>query len=475
MKFKKLLFITNFFIILFVFFTSCAQFDLLNNNSAKKKLTYIGSFGENIFNNNSDLQQIEISYEGTIFIRDSATASDALRLNSKIHVFNSDQQYQGFFKDKNGKEVEAAYIFIDRSNVLHTLSPAASGPQVMHRIYDLKGNLISELLLAVSNDFLRVAMSNSKGTEAIDSQKNIFFIRTHMASSTMSQFNKIAISKINKELTTVIKSLEINDIIKWIPNYEEGHDMVFNGIQVDNNDKIYITVDKTHGDGQWDGILILDNDLNFIKYLGGNWLFNGPHDIVFDDENFMYVTNLYNDNVKVFNKDLSYIANTSENDEGGKLNGKMKNPTKLKIYKNNIFVIDSGNKRINMYELLNESKSKPQPEPTPTPNYSPSGSSNNPPVINSIDSQVFHNYDTDGNYMGSIYTLIADATDKDGDSLTYSWSVTFTGIGGGNLSRNTGISTTLQTDSFGMGTVTLKVSDGKGGEVTYPFQFSPPK
>jgi hypothetical protein len=97
-------------------------------------------------------------------------------------------------------------------------------------------------------------------------------------------------------------------------------------------------------------------------------------------------------------------------------------------------------------------------------------SGNRSPVLDPISAEVFHNYDADGNPMGSRYTLTAHATDPDGDPISYAWSVSTTS-GSATLSSKTGPTTIMITDTFGHGTVQVKASDGKGGEAMRPYSF----
>jgi len=84
-----------------------------------------------------------------------------------------------------------------------------------------------------------------------------------------------------------------------------------------------------------------------------------------------------------------------------------------------------------------------------------------------------YRYDDNGNYMGGTIVLDASASDPDGDSLTFEWSVQATS-GSPSLASTSGNSNVLTLDSFSVGTVVVTVSDGRGGTDEQSYQFAPP-
>jgi uncharacterized delta-60 repeat protein len=85
------------------------------------------------------------------------------------------------------------------------------------------------------------------------------------------------------------------------------------------------------------------------------------------------------------------------------------------------------------------------------------GEKNHPPVISSIDVSPGTNVNT-----GASINLTCNASDSDGDTLTYTWTKT-----GGTLSTTTGQTVNWTAPSTeGTYRITVTVSDGKGGEVS---------
>ncbi len=82
-------------------------------------------------------------------------------------------------------------------------------------------------------------------------------------------------------------------------------------------------------------------------------------------------------------------------------------------------------------------------------------SSNHPPVISTLQSQ------RDLVVSSSRCQVTCAAIDPDGDNLTYSWSAT-----GGALSGTGPVTTWVAPDTSGTYTITVKVTDGRGGEAT---------
>ena len=84
------------------------------------------------------------------------------------------------------------------------------------------------------------------------------------------------------------------------------------------------------------------------------------------------------------------------------------------------------------------------------------GTKNNAPVISSIDVSPSTTVNT-----GASITLTCNATDADGDTLSYSWTAS-----GGTISGSGSSVTWTAPNTAGTYTITVKVSDGKGGEAT---------
>ena len=125
-------------------------------------------------------------------------------------------------------------------------------------------------------------------------------------------------------------------------------------ICVDNNQNVYIAVDVDDENGEgYDAVLHFDNELNFVRHLGGNGTFNGPCGIAFDAANNMYVVNRWNSVVKVFNTDFEPVAISGNMDSPGAQNGKLDEPIGIRINKNRVYITERNNHRISVFTAYN--------------------------------------------------------------------------------------------------------------------------
>ena len=121
----------------------------------------------------------------------------------------------------------------------------------------------------------------------------------------------------------------------------------------------------------------------------------------------------------------------------------------------------------------------PTPTPTSTPTATPTptntpGGENHPPVFPTpfqFSSSDQYYYNDLGQLIGvdTTITILTPATDPDGDTLTYSWSATNGTIEGSGLTA-----IWHRVISFGQvqgGTVTITVSDGRGGTDTHQIVY----
>lgn len=125
-------------------------------------------------------------------------------------------------------------------------------------------------------------------------------------------------------------------------------------ICVDNNQNVYIAVDVDDENGEgYDAVLHFDNELNFVRHLGGNGTFNGPCGIAFDAANNMYVVNRWHSVVKVFNTDFEQVAISGNIDSPGAQNGKLDEPIGIRINKNKVYITERNNHRISVFTAYN--------------------------------------------------------------------------------------------------------------------------
>jgi hypothetical protein len=163
-------------------------------------------------------------------------------------------------------------------------------------------------------------------------------------------YDSQTIHKYNADLSgpTIIRS-NIGDL------FEHGvYDFKIMSIAVDNEQNIYISVDVYDDQGEgYDAVLKFDNQLNFLESIGGNWAFNGPCGIAFDDANYMYVVNRWNAVVKVFNNQMELVTMSGEIDLPGADDGLLDEPIGIRIDNKKVYITEKGNHRISVFTSFN--------------------------------------------------------------------------------------------------------------------------
>lgn len=125
-------------------------------------------------------------------------------------------------------------------------------------------------------------------------------------------------------------------------------------ITADNYDNIYISVDVHDQNGEgYDRVLQFDNDLNFIRSLGGNFTFNGPCGIAFDSANNMYVASRWQNAVKIFDTDFSFLAMNRVSDSPRQSEGELGEPIGICINNDKVYITEKAMHRISIFTAYN--------------------------------------------------------------------------------------------------------------------------
>ena len=174
----------------------------------------------------------------------------------------------------------------------------------------------------------------------------------------------------NSELEEEI--IEGNQYRSNIPVSRKGP-FRFNSIRR-NGDFIYLTVELRAD--PFDGILVLNTELEFIRYITGQWHFNFPYDIAFDNRGVFYVSNLYNANIKAYTNN-GLLTVTAPDDFNGSEGHLMNKPAAMSAAGNHLYVYDSGNGRINCFETATQGSTDKKYKKIPQliiPRFSDTGS-----------------------------------------------------------------------------------------------------
>lgn len=413
-------------------------------------LEYVGAIDISPFYNSTDTLQYDITFEGTLFSR---VGQGALNQRLPVGTLTQANPVRSQLKTPQDTNLTANFIRVDKHNLVHIFINVWG--KTTDYIYKADGTLHSRIKASVSLPAWPVMDYTGTNDLVITSRGTL----------------DSSIKKVKGDLSSVILEKSHTEIRAMLPFLETDESIVIFDLRIDARDRVYVIVETHNGtDGSRDGILILDSDLNYLHYIGEDWLFNFPQGVDLDNEGYIYATGYYNNTVKVFDKDYKLVACSMDDDVAeGSSGGQMNKPEALSIRNNKVYVLDSKNRRITIYKTLS---TKPDPAAAAIPDIF--NKTNTAPVISEMSAKKYYNYDADNNYMGGTISLSPTVTDAENDTVTYQWTITNTGVGTATLSSRNTKTTVITMDSFSTGKVVLTVTDEMGGHATYSYTFGPP-
>jgi hypothetical protein len=250
--------------------------------------------------------------------------------DKNIAIFDADYTYLGDLKNRYGVKIEASIVRFKKDDGFFIYHPKFN----YLRCYSAIGKREAEI------NNLPELFNNSINPIFIDRQDRLFLV-----------YDNHTIKRYNPDLTgPVASTVNIGSLFE---HGEYGYTIM--DICTDKFNKVYISIDveDTQGEG-YDVVIKFDNDLNFISVLGGNWIFNGPHGIAFDDANYMYVVNRFHHVVKVFDTDQNLVTMSWENlDDPGSTGGQLNQPIGIRIKDNKVYVTEKENHCVTVYTTYN--------------------------------------------------------------------------------------------------------------------------
>jgi signal transduction histidine kinase/DNA-binding NarL/FixJ family response regulator len=107
----------------------------------------------------------------------------------------------------------------------------------------------------------------------------------------------------------------------------------------------------------FDGILVLDRDLDFVRYIGGEWAFNCPSGVAVDASGRMYASNRWEDNIVAYRGDRLLAKSAKDylyGSEGFLMNG----PGAVAAAGDELYAYDSANGRILRFSTVMPGRSE---------------------------------------------------------------------------------------------------------------------
>lgn len=297
--------------------------------SGVNSLEYLTSFtNENI--NLSYYCILEVSGNGDVFIFEPEMAFDL----GSIHKFSSTFEYQGTLANVDG-EIKGNNFMIDSNDrlLVHYSWLGVSN------IYSVDGSPISSVNISDSeNDF---------GVDAVDMDNQGNYYNVGVGSEDTGRL--LYVWKVSNDFSTRLDTLEKNDLLQMLPGVPEEDEVVLNDIKVDATGNIYICVDLENDS---DGVLILDNNMQKISYVGGNWLFNFPKALDFDDKGYVYVSSTYGNKVSIFDSQGKQIEEITASDIDGLSDHEDFLPEDICVKNGKLFVMNSNDHHVYVFNAM---------------------------------------------------------------------------------------------------------------------------
>ena len=307
-----------------LFFLSCSK----DNDEKQDELPqvvhefkFLETAFNDFYNNNLTPASIDFNNDDQFYIGDD---------NMGVTIFDADFTYLGELKNLHGVNISTNIVRFKNDGGYFIYNPELR----YLRCYTSTGRREVEINDLPDLDNMYVNAIN------IDRQTRLFMIYDHQT-----------IHRYNANLSgPVAVSESIGSL------FEHGeYSFQITSIATDQFNKVYISVDvdDTQGEG-YDAVLKFDADLNFITSIGGNWTFNGPHGIAFDEANYMYVVNRYDHVVKVFDTDFNLATMSWETlDDPGSTGGQMNQPIGIRINDDKVYVTEMVNHRVSVFTTYN--------------------------------------------------------------------------------------------------------------------------
>ncbi len=287
-----------------------------------------------------------VKEEGVVHLQDSA---------GKILIYSlADIELMGFFMDETGEAVKGSEIFTTPDELLGVVNQDISARILLVRLYEPEGSLVFKTEISIP--------------ESSEKEKREKFYSLSITPSG----DLVGLYGSNRGrpggILRVVNFLEGNRQLEFIEKERFSNAMPlslqapfrFNAVLFFAGN-YYITVDM--GADPFDGVLILDENLAPQRYITGFWHYNCPLDVVIDDQGIIYTSSFYHDTLKAHDGE-AFLAKTAPDNFAGYQNELMNNPAGMALAGNSIYVYDSDNGRINIFQTIGQKENQIPYSPT---------------------------------------------------------------------------------------------------------------
>jgi len=284
-------------------------------------------------------ETIDVASDGSIYL----LAGETGYMGSKriIHVFSSSYEYVGTFGDITDiGEINADDLIVDAFDRIHVYKD--DWGDMVHNIYETDGALISSF-----SGTYRI----SPFAVAQDAEQNHYLIPFSGVGVGDERF--LFVWKLNHDFNSLINELDKSALLPMLPGPPDEMEVVLHDIRIAPNNFIYVSIDLSGDYNSEDGILILDENLQKVAYLGGNWLLNDPRAVDFDASGNLYVSSTWHNKVLVFDDSGNKIASIGVTDFPNGLLQEEFLPADIRVKGDKLYILDSRNDYIHIFTTMN--------------------------------------------------------------------------------------------------------------------------
>jgi hypothetical protein len=275
-------------------------------------------------------ETIDVAGDGSIYL----LAATGLGTTASIDVYNGSYDDMGTFQDDAG-DITASDIIVDAFGRIHIYY---AWGDMIHKIYEADGNLVSEFSGDISEFLFAVAQ---------DAEQSHYLIP--FSGTGGGDGRSLYVRKCSHDFSTDIDGLEKSDLLQMLPGPPDQNDVTMNDIRVSSNNLIFICIDLEDAN---DGVLVLDEAFQKVAYLGGNWLLNFPRAVDFDASGNVYVSSTSGNKVLVFNDQLKKIGSIGESDFPDGLIQEEFLPGDIRVKNGKIYILDPRNDSIHIFTTM---------------------------------------------------------------------------------------------------------------------------
>jgi hypothetical protein len=284
-------------------------------------------------------ETIDVASDGSVYL----LADETNLVGSKriIHVFDSSYEYAGTFGDIIGiGGINADDLIVDAFDRIHVYKNHFG--DMIHKIYETDGTLVSSF----SGSF-----SISPFAVAQDAEQNHYLIPFSGVGVGDERF--LFVWKLNHDFNSLISELDKSDLLQMLPGPPDEMEVTLSDIRIAPNNFICICVYLSGDYISEEGVLILDENFQKVKYLGGNWLLDDPRAVDFDASGNLYVSSTWHNKVMVFNDKGNKIASIGVTNLPDGLLQEELLPADIRVKGGKLYLLDPRNDYIHIFTTIN--------------------------------------------------------------------------------------------------------------------------